>query len=204
LIISPNLKTSIIRQDDKTADPLSLTFRKKWHILRLQLTFFIPREGKMMRFRFCLAILLVPSVFLVGGCSSSYLVDRPATFEPCHTGEKAQLYSTAALIKSFEGKHWTIQGADVDGGLVRAKACRGQYCISVDANIEANGQVEVLRTPGQYISRSGGRLLQHWMRHLNAAYQKFRCLSPETLQAEVANRTFPPFDQITPETAVKD
>jgi hypothetical protein len=129
-------------------------------------------------------------LFTLAGCSSSYLVNDPLVLEPCHR-ENARELSTAALILALQGKHWLIEGADLEAGLVRARACRGSYCISIDGSVDEAGIVRIRRTPGQYVSGKGGRLLQHWMRHLTRAYHKYRCSEPRTLKAEMDHQKLP-------------
>ena len=136
------------------------------------------------------AMVLCFALCSLAGCSSSYLVEDPHVLEPCHR-ENARELSMAALIMALQGKHWVIEGADLEAGLVRARACRGSYCLSIDASVDEAGIVRIKRTPGQYVSGKGGRLLQHWMRHLTAAYDKFRCREPRVLKTETDNQRFP-------------
>jgi hypothetical protein len=141
----------------------------------------------MSVFRFVLIGVAALSFF---GCSSSYLVKQPHVLQPCYT-EDAQELSTAAVIKAFEAKRWTIIGANLDDGFIRAKACRGGYCISVDSQTTAMGKVEILRSPDQYLSKKGGRLLEKWILNLDKAYTKYNCIAPAQLREELEDQKYP-------------
>lgn len=153
----------------------------------------------MLFFRGVIAGFCLLAMF---GCSSSYLVDKPEVLESCHS-QYARDLSTAALIKAFKSKHWIIKGADLKAGLVRAEACRRSYCISVDAHVDDEGKINILRTPGQYVSGKGGKLLQRWIRNLAKAHNQYRCTDPETLRAEMRKQVFPPFQPIKPPEQAK-
>ncbi|BCR03210.1 hypothetical protein DESUT3_02790 [Desulfuromonas versatilis] len=143
--------------------------------------------------------LLLVCLVALCGCSSHYLAERPLKLAPCSLTTDTRDTSFAALVMALEGKRWTIEGADPEAGLVQAKACRGSYCISVDGSVAENGNVEIKRTPGQYLSRSGGRLLKHWMNHLDKAYKKFSCSPREELETAVKGRRFPPLEKDNPD-----
>jgi hypothetical protein len=134
------------------------------------------------------------AAFSFVGCSSSYLVKEPHVLQPCYT-ENARELSTAAVIKSFNAKRWTVLGVNPEDGFVRAEACRGSYCISVDSKTNTAGQIEILRTPNQYLSNKGGRLLEKWIRNLDKAYSRYYCTEPRLLLEEFEDLSYPPIIQ---------
>ena len=88
--------------------------------------------------------------------------------------------------------------ADEKKGLIRATACRGDYCLEIDVAVGETGFVRVMRTPEQRIGRSGAEILKYWMSHLRRGHRRYCYFSPERLDAETAHLKYPPFPAYPP------
>ena len=78
-----------------------------------------------------------------------------------------------ALIDSFIRFGWDIHTLDKDAGKITAEACRrGQHCMEVEATIKDDGTVEIIRTPGQTITRNEGHALKGWIKKLKGYYDR--------------------------------
>lgn len=117
-------------------------------------------------------------LFTIAGCSSSqYLVDKPFVLYPQtilteEVGD-AQARSMKALFVSFSDRGWEIHNIDKTNNTITAEACRrGAHCMEVLATVNKNGSVELIRTPGQDLTRNEGELLRRWLGLLNRSYIK--------------------------------
>ncbi len=117
-------------------------------------------------------------ISLVGCASSQYLVDKPLMIYPQNVlnaeGDAVQKRAMQALLDSFSRYNWEIHGIDKVNGTVTAEACRrGQHCAEVLATVNQDGSVEVIRTPGQRLSKDEGILLQRWLGSVTKLYKKY-------------------------------
>jgi len=131
-------------------------------------------------------------VFL--GCAPAPVVQRAPELKPCYLNDTAREMSTAALLLAMEEKKWAVESASLQEGQVRAKACRvergGDHCILADASVSETGTVNVYPTPGQQLGPGDTRMLNFWMRHLEQAYNKYRCYAPDYLRQEMKKRVW--------------
>ncbi len=127
---------------------------------------------------------------VISGCGSiaksSYLTDRPVVFYPQtiitqEDDEVVRSKSIKALMESLATYNWEIHGLDTDKGKIVAEACRrGQHCMEVEATIKDNGAIEIIRTPGQTLTKNEGIVLKRWLRILRNAYNAKMNPKPET------------------------
>lgn len=128
-------------------------------------------------------------IAILSGCSSKYLTNQPAIFPACgQNAEDAQIRSLGAIIEAIETRRgWNIEEFDKDEAKILASACRGTICIYLDILVKENGQVEILRSPEQYLSSDWGNVLKGWVIGLKRQYGKFRWTDTDELRA-VVNR----------------
>ena len=130
-----------------------------------------------------IVLLLVFSTLVsLFGCgameTSDYLSETGVVFYPqtiLKNEDAATLRakSMQALIDSFIRFRWDIHSIDKDAGKMTAEACRrGKHCMEVEATIKDDGTVEIIRTPGQTITRNEGTALKGWITNLKTYYDR--------------------------------
>ena len=124
----------------------------------------------------CFILVAMMFVLILTGCASSpYLVDKPFIMNPAALldNNNSQEKSMKSLLASFTDRGWTIQKVDKENNTITAEACRqAEHCMEVLATVRSDGSVEIIRTPGQKISKDEGELLRRWMTLLNRSFVK--------------------------------
>lgn len=112
-------------------------------------------------------------------CASApqYLDEKPYVIYPQNVldenSSSAQKISMQALLDSFADYRWEIHGIDQENGTITAEVCRrGQHCVEVLATVKNNGSIEIIKTPGQKLSRNESALLRRWLANVKKAYKK--------------------------------
>ena len=128
----------------------------------------------------CVVFMMFCTLVILSGCgavrTSDYLTNKSVVFYPQtlltqEDDEAVRAKSMQALMDSFAAYRWEIHGLDRDNGIIIAEACRrGQHCAEVEATVKNDGSVQIIRTPGQTLSRNEGILLQRWLGRLKKAY----------------------------------
>jgi len=128
-----------------------------------------------------LRLLPIVLVALLGaGCSSSYLLENPRTFETCmDVGIDAREKSFGTiyeLVNRING--WRIDSVDQENYQFRATVSRGRGFIPVLFSAKQNGAVEVLRDPERpkSLSRGWANNLKRWLDRLENHYSQKRCM----------------------------
>lgn len=129
-----------------------------------------------MRMRFMMALCL-GGLFVIGCSSSTYLADKPLVLYPqtvlTTADDQIQTRSMKALLDAFSDNKWEIRKIDNENGIVLAEVCRrGEHCAEVQATVNKDGSIEIIRTPGQKLSEDEGVLLQRWLGRVKNSYEK--------------------------------
>ncbi len=123
-------------------------------------------------------IIAIVTLLAISGCApSQYLADKPHVMYPQSIlgdqSEDIQNKSMQALLASFNDRGWAIHNIDEQNSTITAEVCaRGEHCSEVLASVNKNGSVELIRTPGQVLSKDEGDLLRRWIGYLNRSYTK--------------------------------
>ena len=129
-------------------------------------------------------IVTLFSLLLLAGCGPSFMTERPYVLKACGGNVEnvpdAAFYSTVLAMKS---NRWLVRQVDPSRRFVQGEACRGQYCVSVDGTVQANGQVHLLRTPEQHVGDTD--LLVSWMARLQKRYNQYCAQTFESLRQEM-------------------
>jgi len=126
-----------------------------------------------------LLLLAIPALLTTAGCKSEYMLRDPQRFHACASGQSDDQARSFKAIKwtMANTRGYTINKIDEQNSKLDVNVCGGGhgYCIPLNVTVAKNGEVDILRDPGKEISGSGADLLEGWMKHLRANYERARC-----------------------------